>query len=158
MFLALELNRLPPSKMPFGAVPGAGAWSVIEQLLPRDVLILRISAVGSRAIPTIMMMDLNATAPSLRQFERDGSVLRGAAILSTRRAQEVEQWTLDPLSEIRVEATEYCEQTQQFVVVTQFTTSDGHQFSVPYGKATAPARGRRLWRAKPRTSTSHSQP
>lgn len=148
MFLALELNRLHPSKMPFGEVPGAGAWTVIEQLLPRDVLILRVSSRRSRAVPTIVMMDLTATASSIGKLANDGSILRGAAILSTRLARETEQWTLDPLNEIRVEATEYCELAKQLVKVTQFTTSGGRKVSVPYALATRAARGRRLWRAK----------
>lgn len=154
MFLALELNRLHPSKIPFGEIQGASAWSVIEQLIPRDVLILRMSAPRSRAVPTIVMMDLTATAPSLGQFANDGSVLRGAAILSTRHAGEAEQWTLDPLSEIRVGATEYCELTKQLVTVTQFITSQGRKLTVPYALATRSARGRRLWRAKAPANSS----
>ncbi|WP_071335131.1 hypothetical protein [Burkholderia contaminans] len=148
MFLALELNRLHPSRMPFGEVPGAGAWSVIEQLLPRDVLILRVSPARSKVVPTIVLMDLTATASSLDQLANSRSVLRGAAILSTQRAQAVEQWTLDPLSEIRIGATEYCQQTEKLLKVTQFTTSEGRKFSVPYALASRAARGRRLWRAK----------
>lgn len=158
MFLALELNRLHPSKMPFGEVPGAGAWTVVEQLLPRDVLILRVSPPRSRAVPTIVMMDLTATASSLGQFANDGSVLRGAAILSTQRAKAAEHWTLDPLKEIRVEAAEYCELTKQLVRVTQFITSDGRKFSVPYAAATRATRGRRLWRARATTRSSPVEP
>lgn len=155
MFLALELNRLHPSKVPFGPIPGGGAWSVIEQLLPRDVLILRVSSARSKAVPTIMMMDLTATASSLGQFENDGSILRGAAILSTRYAREVEEWTLDPLNEIRVGVTEFCEQTKQLMKVTQFTMSDGRRFSVPYAMAIRTARGRRLWSAKASKSSAN---
>ncbi|WP_260426072.1 hypothetical protein [Burkholderia cenocepacia] len=100
-------------------------------------------------------MDLTATASSLGQFESDGSILRGAAILSTRYAREVEEWTLDPLNEIRVGVTEFCEQTKQLMKVTQFTMSDGRRFSVPYAMAIRTARGRRLWSAQASKSSAN---
>ena len=148
MFLALELNRLPPGKIPFGELPDAGVWTVIEQVLPRDILILRVSSPRSRAVPTIVMVDLAATASSLSQIATDGSVLRGAAILSTQQAREAEHWTLDPLIEIRVDATEYCEHSKRLLKVTQFTMANGRRRSIPYELATRATRGRRLWRAK----------
>lgn len=152
MFLASESNRVPAWSVPFGAPPGANVCAVIEQLLPRDVLILRVSRARSRAIPTIVMLDLTATAPSLEQFVGGDVVLRDAAVLSTRQARETDQWTLDPLSEIRVGATEYedSRQGERLVTVTRFTTAAGRTFSVPYALAMRPARGRRLWRAKTR--------
>ncbi|WP_429553176.1 hypothetical protein [Paraburkholderia sp. MM5477-R1] len=53
------------------------------------------------------MLDLPATAATLEQFVGGDVVLRDAAVLSTRLAREVGQWTLEPLCEIRVGATEY---------------------------------------------------
>lgn len=157
MFVASENNRLPSSAVPFQP-EGAGVWGVISQLVPRDVLILRVSPRRSRDMPTIVMMDLTGSAPSLDQFADGDTVLRGAAVLSTRQAQEVEQWTLEPLSEIRVGATEYDSSSGRdglLVTVTRFTTAAGRTFSVPYAVATRPARGTRLWRAKaPRTQAS----
>ncbi|MGF6723361.1 hypothetical protein P3T43_002716 [Paraburkholderia sp. GAS41] len=152
MFLASESNRVPGWLVPFGAPPGANVCSAIEQLLPRDVLILRVSRARSRAIPTIVMLDLTATAPSLEQFVGGDVVLRDAAVLSTQQAREIDQWTLDPLSEIRVGATEYedSRQGERLVMVTRFTTAAGRTFSVPYALAMRPARGRRLWAAKTR--------
>jgi hypothetical protein len=150
MFMTSEKNRVPPYALPFGEPEGATAWTAIEQLIPRDVLILRVSPAGSRAVPTIVMLDLQATAPHLEQFVGGDVVLRGAAVLSTRLAQEVDQWTLDPLSEIRAGVTEpekYSE-GERLLTVTRFTTAAGRTFSVPHGVATRPARGRRLWRAR----------
>lgn len=150
MFVASESNRVPAWLVPFGTPPGASVCTAIEQLIPRDVLILRVSRARSRAIPTILMLDLTATARSLEQFVGGNVVLRGAAVLSTRQAREFDQWTLDPLSEIRVGATEYEDSSQgeRLVTVTRFTTAAGRTFSVPYALAMRPARGRRLWRAK----------
>ncbi|MGF6851554.1 hypothetical protein [Paraburkholderia sp. CI3] len=149
MFVTSEKNRLPSSAVPFEP-EGAGVWGVIAQLMPRDVLILRVSPRGSRAVPTIVMMDLTGSAQSLDQFAGGDVVLRDAAVLSTKLAREVDQWTLEPLSEIRVRATEpeQYSQGERLVTVTRFTTSAGRTFSVPYALATRPARGRRLWRAK----------
>jgi hypothetical protein len=150
MFVTSEKNRLPPYAVPFGELPGAGVWSAIEQLIPRDVLILRVSPARSRVVPTIVMLDLPAMAPLLEQFVGGDVVLRGAAVLSTRLAREVDQWTLEPLSEIRLGVTEYehGERGRQLFTVTRFTTAAGRTFSVPYALAMRPARGRRLWRAK----------
>ncbi|MGF6507087.1 hypothetical protein OKW26_002890 [Paraburkholderia sp. 32] len=150
MFVTSEINRVPPSNVPFGGLPGRGVWSAVQQLLPRDVLILRVSRARSRAVPTIVMLDLPATAATLEQFVGGDVVLRDAAVLSTRRAREDEQWTLEPLCEIRVGATEYEHRGtgKQLLTVTRFTTAAGRTLSVPYALATQPARGRRLWRAK----------
>ncbi|MFM0046938.1 hypothetical protein [Paraburkholderia sediminicola] len=125
-------------------------WSSVQQLIPRDVLILRVSQARSRAVPTIVMLDLPANAATLEQFVGGDVILRGAAVLSTQLAHEVERWTLDPVSEIRVGATEYEHggEGKQLLTVARFTTSAGRTFSVPYALATQPARGRRLWRAK----------
>ncbi|MGF6852949.1 hypothetical protein [Paraburkholderia sp. CI3] len=149
MFVTSEKNRLPSSAVPFEP-GGAGVWGVISQLMPRDVLILRVSPRGSRAVPTIVMMDLTGSAQSLDQFAGGDVVLRDAAVLSTKLAREVDQWTLEPLSETRVRATEpeQYSRGERLVTVTRFTTATGRTFSVPYALATRPARGRRLWRAK----------
>jgi hypothetical protein len=157
MFVTTEKNRVPPYALPFGEPEGATAWTAIEQLMPRDVLILRVSPPRSRVVPTILMLDLSATAPHLEQFVGRDAVLRGAAVLSTRQGREVGQWTLEPLSEIRVGATEaeQYSQGERLVTVTRFTTVAGRTFSVPYALATGPARGARLWRAKaPATSAT----
>ncbi|MFM0045451.1 hypothetical protein [Paraburkholderia sediminicola] len=134
----------------FNELPGASAWSAIEQLIPRDVLILRVSPARSRVVPTIVMLDLSETAPHLERFVGGDVVLRGAAVLSTQLAHEVDRWTLDPVSEIRVGVTEpeQYSQGERLVTVTRFTTAAGRTFSVPCALATRPARGRRLWRAK----------
>ena len=132
------------------AAEGASVWAAIEQLSPRDVLMLRVSPARSRVVPSIIMLDLFATAPYLEQFVGGEVVLRGAAVLSTRRAREVEQWTLDPLSEIRVGGTEPEQYSggERLVTVTRFTTAAGRTFSVPVALATRAARGKRLWRAR----------
>ncbi|MEX3939866.1 MULTISPECIES: hypothetical protein [Paraburkholderia] len=150
MFVTSEKNRLPPYALPFGEPEGATAWTAIEQLIPRDVLILRVSPARSRVVPSIVMLDLSTTAPHLEQFVGGDVVLRGAAVLSTKFAREVDRWTLDPLSEIRVGVTESerYSQGERLVTVTRFTTAAGRTFSVPVALATRPARGRRLWRAK----------
>jgi hypothetical protein len=148
MFVTSENNRLPLSEVPF--VPeGTGVWGVVSQLVPRDVLILRVSPRGSRGVPAIVMMDLQGSASSLDQFADGDAVLRGAAVLSTRRAGEVGQWTLEPLSEIRIGATEGGYDSDDLLVsVTRFTTEAGRRFSVPYAVATRASRGKRVWRAK----------
>ncbi|MEX3982154.1 hypothetical protein AB4Y45_24610 [Paraburkholderia sp. EG287A] len=149
MFVTSENNRLPSSALPFEP-EGAGVWGVISQLFPRDVLILRVSERRSRAVPTIVMMDLAGSAQSLDQFADGDVVVRGAAVLSTRLAREVDQWTLEPVSEIRIGVTEpeKYSQGERLMTVTRFTTATGRTFSVPYSLATRRARGRRLWRAK----------
>jgi hypothetical protein len=157
MFLTSEKNRLPPYALPFGESEGATAWTAIEQLIPRDVLILRVSPARSRVVPTIVMLDLKATAPHIEQFVGGDVVLRGAAVLSTQLAREVDRWTLDAVSEIRIGVTEQEKYSQgvRLLSVTRFTTAAGRTLSVPYALATQPARGRRLWRAKaPATSAT----
>jgi hypothetical protein len=151
MFVTSEKNRLPPYALPFGEPEGATAWSAIEQLIPRDVLILRVSPARSRVVPSIVMLDLSTTAPHLEQFVGGDVVLRGAAVLSTKFAREVDRWTLEPVSEIRIGVTESEQYSkgERLVTVTRFTTAAGRTFSVPFALATRPARGRRLWRAKP---------
>jgi hypothetical protein len=154
MFVTSEKNRLAPWEMLLPDVEGASVWAAIEQLSPRDVLMLRVSPAGSRGVRSIIMLDLFATAPYLEQFVGGDVVLRGAAVLSTRRAREVDQWTLDPLSEIRVGGTEPEQYSggERLLTVTRFTTAAGRTFSVPVALATRPARGRRLWRAKKRVA------
>ncbi|WP_321955392.1 hypothetical protein [Paraburkholderia bannensis] len=93
-------------------------------------------------------MDLNSGAGSLDQFEGGDATVRGAAVVSTRLSQPTDEWFLEPLSEIRIGATEFSEPDQKLFSVTQFVTAAGRKFSVPYAVATRPARGRRLWRAK----------
>ncbi|WP_245641553.1 hypothetical protein [Paraburkholderia bannensis] len=93
-------------------------------------------------------MDLNSGAGSLDQFEDGEATVRGAAVVSTRLSQPTDKWSLEPLSEIRIGATEFSEPDKKLFSVTQFTTAGGRKFSVPYAVATRPARGRRLWRAK----------
>ncbi|MBB5402631.1 hypothetical protein OKW50_004217 [Paraburkholderia youngii] len=157
MFVTSEKNRLAPWEMFLPDAEGASVWAAIEQLSPRDVLMLRVSPARSRVVPTIVMLDLCATAPYLEQFVGGEVVLRGAAVLSTRQARAVEQWTLDPLSEIRVGVTEPEQYSggERLVTVTRFTTAAGRTFSVPVALAERPAPGRRLWRAKaPRTEAS----
>ena len=150
MFVTSESHRVPALNVPFGGLPGRGVWSAVQQLLPRDVLILRVSQARSRAVPTIVMLDLPETAPTIGEFLGGEVVLRDAAILSTRMAREVDQWTLEPLGEIRVGVTEYEHRGtgKQLLTVTRFTTTAGRTLSVPYALATKPSRGRRLWRAK----------
>ena len=150
MFVTCESNRVPALNVPFGGLPGRGVWSAVQQLLPRDVLILRVSRPRSRAVPTIVMLDLRETAPTLEQFVEGAVVVRDAAILSTRMALEVEKWTLEPLGEIRVGATETEQYSkgERLVTVTRFTTAAGRTLSVPYALAAKPARGRRLWGAR----------
>ncbi|MGF6288713.1 hypothetical protein [Paraburkholderia youngii] len=157
MFVTSEKNRLAPWEMLLPKAEEASVWAAIEQLSPRDVLMLRVSPARSRVVPSIIMLDLFATAPYLEQFVGGEVVLRGAAVLSTRRGREVEQWTLDPLSEIRIGVTQPEEYSggERLVTVTRYTTAAGRTFFVPVALAERPARGRRLWRAKaPRTEAS----
>lgn len=141
MFLIHDENRLPlPS-----AVAGAGIWAVMEQWVPGDLLVLRVAEKGSRAVPRVVWMGLTRGAASLDQFLDGASVLRGAAVVSTNGLKLVENWYLDPLREIRVGATEYSENHQARLTVTQFTTTAGRKFSVPHGFASRYARGRRVW-------------
>lgn len=149
MFVTSEINRVPRIEVPFGALLEREVWSAVEQLIPRDLLILRVSRARSRSVPTIVMLDLPANASELEKFVGGDVVLRDAAVLSTRQAREVDQWTLDPLTEIRVGATEYEGGGEgKLLAVTRFTTAAGRTFSVPYAMALRPARGRRLWRAR----------
>jgi hypothetical protein len=158
MFVTSEKNRIPPYALPFVEAAGATAWSAIEQLVPRDVLILRVSPAGSRAVPTIVMLDLRETAGMLEQFVGGDVVLRGAAVLSTKMAREVERWTLDPVSEIRIGVTEseQYSQGERLLSTTRLTTAAGHTLSVPYALATKASRGRRLWRAKAPATPVHA--
>jgi hypothetical protein len=147
MFVTNEENRLP---MPViaGGHEGTAVWGVVSQMMASDVLILRMSRRGSRGAPAIVMLDLNRSAPALDQFDSGDAVLRGAAVLSTQHGQEVGKWTLEPLSEIRIRATENGYDDGPMFTATQFTTAAGRKFSVPYAVATRASRGKRLWRAK----------
>jgi len=106
MFLIQDENRLPLSA---AVGDGAGLWAMMEQWTPGDLLVLRVSAKRTREIPRVVWMDLTFGAASLSQFLDGASVLRGAAVVSTRGVCLVENWYLDPLSEIRVGASEYSE-------------------------------------------------
>jgi hypothetical protein len=152
MFLIQDENRLPLQSAIAGA--GAGVMAIVEQWAPGDILVLRVSRARARGIPGVIWMDLTSGAGSLDQFLEGGAVLRGAAILSTRIGRPVEDWRLEPLSEIRVGATEFSDRHRQLHVVTQFTTTAGRKFSVPHALASSPARGRRIWRAKPQAAAS----
>ncbi|WP_258397067.1 hypothetical protein [Paraburkholderia unamae] len=147
MFLIRKENRLPLQSTIAGE--GAGIWAVAEQWTPGEMLVLRVSEKRARGLPSVIWMDLTSGAAALGQFLSGDNVLRGAAVVSTRRGRPVEDWYLDPLSEIRVGATEYgIDSDKQLLSVTQFTTSDGRKFSVPHALATRRARGKRVWRAK----------
>ncbi|KHK59481.1 hypothetical protein PI86_09160 [Burkholderia sp. A9] len=152
MFLIQDENRLPLQSAVAGE--GAGVWAVMEQWTPGDLLVLRVSEKRSRGVPCVIWMDLTSGAASLDQFLDGGNVLRGAAVVSTRRGRPVEDWYLDPLSEIRVGATEISADDRTLLTVTQFTTVAGRKFSVAHGFATRYARGRRIWQAR----RSHSGP
>ncbi|WP_254776240.1 hypothetical protein [Ralstonia sp. 25mfcol4.1] len=146
MFLIQDENRLPlPSAL---AGDGAGVWAVMEQWTPGDLLVLRVAEKRAREIPRVVWMDLTRGAASLNQFLDGTSVLRGAAVVSTRGGCLAEDWYLDPLSEIRIGVSEHSESHQALLSVTQFTTSAGRRFSIPHGFATRYARGRRVWRAE----------
>ncbi|GJG94340.1 hypothetical protein [Cupriavidus pauculus] len=145
MFLIQDENRLPLQSALVG--DGAGVWAVLEQWTPGDLLVLRVAQKRTREIPRVVWMDLTRGAASLNQFLDGASVVRGAAVVSTRQMDHAENWHLDPLSEIRVGASEYSESHRKLLTVTQFTTTEGRKFSVPHGFATGYARGRRVWRA-----------
>ncbi|MGF6552340.1 hypothetical protein QFZ96_007476 [Paraburkholderia youngii] len=144
MFLIQPENVLPLQS----AVAGADVCAVAEQWTPGDLLVLRVASTGAREMPSVIWMDLTAGAGSLDQFVDGEATVRGAALVSTRLSRPAEEWYLEPLSEIRIGATEFSEQDRKLFSVTQFTTAAGRKFSVPYAVATRPARGRRVWRAK----------
>ncbi|MBB4513898.1 hypothetical protein [Paraburkholderia fungorum] len=143
MFLIRNENRLPLQSTTAGEV--AGVWMAAEQWTSGDLLVLKVSAKRARGLPGVIWTDLRSGAASLDKFLEGNTVLRGAAVVSTRHGCAVEDWYLDPLSEIRVGATEFNERDQAWLAVTQFTTSAGRSFSVPHGLATRYARGRRVW-------------
>jgi hypothetical protein len=152
MFLIQAENVLPLQS----AVAGADVCAVAEQWTPGDLLVLRVGRAGERTVPSVIWMDLTSGAGSLDQFLEGDVTVRGAAVVSTRLSQPTEKWSLEPLSEIRIGATEYSEQDKKLFLIAQFTTTAGRKFSVPYAVATSPARGRRVWRAKsPRSQVSH---
>ncbi|WP_321911989.1 hypothetical protein [Burkholderia cepacia] len=126
---------------------GATVWAVMKQWTPGDLLMLRVSEKRARGIPSVICTDLVSGAALLKQFLHGSKVLRGAAVVSTRRARQVDDWNLDPLREIRVGATEFSEDDCTLLTVAQFTTVTGREFSVPSGFATRYTRGRRVWRA-----------
>jgi hypothetical protein len=144
MFVIQAENILPLQS----AAAGADVCAVAEQCTPGDLLVLRVARTGAREIPSVIWMDLTTGAGSLDQFLDGEATVRGAAVVSTRLSRPAEEWSLEPLSEIRIGATEFSERDGKLLSVTQFTTSVGRVFSVPYAVATHPARGRRVWRAK----------
>lgn len=125
---------------------GAGVWAVMEQWVPSDLLVLRVSEKRSRTAPRVVWMDLNRGSAALNHFLDGTNVLRGAAVVSTGGPRQVEDWFLDPLYEIRVGVCEYSESHHAFLTATQFTTTAGRKFSVTHGFAARYARGRRVWR------------
>jgi hypothetical protein len=98
-------------------------------------------------MPRVVWMDLTRGAACLDQFLDGACVLRGAAVVSTGGAHLTESWSLDPLLEIRVGASEFSESHQRLLTATQFTTTAGRRISVPHGFASRHARGRRVWQA-----------
>lgn len=147
MFLIQDENRLPLVSALAGE--GAGVWAVMEQWVPGDLLVLRVSEKRSRQVPRTIWMDLTRGAAFLDQFLDGSSVLRGAAVVSIRGACPAEDWCLEPLREIRVGASEYSQGHQALLAVTQFTTTAGRRFSVPHGFAAGYRRGRRVLQAPP---------
>jgi hypothetical protein len=146
MFLTCEGNRLPVQSALAGE--GAAVWAVAEMWSGGDALILQFSKSGDRGVPRVVMMDLLLGATSLDQFASRGQVLRGAAVLRIRPHDASDCWSLETLEEIRVGATEASETEERFVQVTQFTTSEGRQFSVPFALVDKFSRGKRIYRQR----------
>jgi hypothetical protein len=141
MFLTCEGNRLPIQSALVGE--GAAVWSTTEIWGVGDALILKFSKFGDRGVPWFVMMDLLWGAASLDQLVSQRQILRGAALLRIG-PQGAPCWSLEMLTEIRIGATEVSERGH-FVSVTQFTTSEGRQFSIPFAPVDKFSRGRRIY-------------
>jgi hypothetical protein len=146
MFFIQDEYRLPLQSAVVGS--GAAVLAVVEQWSPGDLLVLRVARARARGIPSVIWMELTSGAAALDQFLGSGSVLRGAAVVSTPLNRPTDEWYVDPLDEIRVGATEFSESVGKLVTVTQFTTTGGRKISVPHSLADRRARGRRVWRAR----------
>ncbi|MGF6759211.1 hypothetical protein [Paraburkholderia sp. GAS42] len=146
MFLTCEGNRLPVQSALAGE--GSAVWAVTEMWSGGDALILQFTNAGKRGLPRTVMMDLLWGAASLDQFASGGQVLRGAAVLRVKARGVSDRWSLETVSEIRVGATEASKSEDGFVQVTQFTTSEGRQFSVPFALTDRSSRGKRIFRER----------
>ena len=78
-----------------------------------DLLVLRVARTGAREMPSVIWMDLSTGASSLDQFVEGEVTVRGAAVVSMRLSRPAEEWYLEPLSEIRIGATEFREQDRK---------------------------------------------
>jgi hypothetical protein len=145
MFLIQDEHRMPLQSAVVGR--GAAVLAMVEQWTFGDLLVLRVARPRERGIARVMWMDLTSGAAALEQFVASTNVLRGAAVVNTQLHRPTEEWHVDPLSEIRIGATEFSERDRRLVTVTQFTTTSGRKFSVPHGFADRYARGKRVWRA-----------
>jgi|SRR5690349_8072985 len=143
MFLTCEQNRLPYPPMMGG--DGLSMWGVVEMFGGSELLILQFSAT-SRGIPRVAMVNLSSgAAATLAQLDSDGQVVRGAAVLSAGPQQGSAQWTLEPLREIHLGATEAFDDQHELVSFARFTTAKGAHFSLPIGVADRHSNGKRIF-------------
>lgn len=147
MFLTCERDRLPVQSALAGE--GAAVWAVAEMWSGGDALILQFSKSGDRGVPRVVIMDLLWGAASLDQFASHRQVVRGAAVLRFKPHSASDCWFLETLREIRIGATVENEVGARFLQVTQFTTSEGRQFFVPFAPVDKFSRGKRIYRQRP---------
>lgn len=149
MFLTSDQNRLPGAA---GLSGGVALWAVTEMLGGRDVLILQFAAT-KRDLPRVAMVELASGAgATLTQLDLDGQIVRGAAVLSATPHKDSAQWSLEPLSEIHIGATEAFDEQHPLVSFARFTTATGEQHSLPIGIADKPSRGKRIYPSTPARS------
>jgi hypothetical protein len=149
MFLTCEQNRLPAGPAFTSEV---ALWAVAEMWGGDDVLILQFAAT-KRDLPRVAMVGLSTGgAHTLMQLESDGKIVRGAAVLSAKR-KNCAQWTLEPVSEIHLGATEAFDDESPLVSFARFTTAAGENISLPIGFTDRHSRGKRVYPAAPARSS-----
>ncbi|WP_074772240.1 hypothetical protein [Paraburkholderia fungorum] len=146
MFLTCDQHRLPFQSGLAGK--NGTVWAVTEMWTGGDALVVQFSKSGDRGLPRTVMMDLVSSANSLEQFVSDGVVLRDAAVLRVTPRGKSERFSFETVREIRIGATETDGPDGRLLQVTQFTTSAGRQFSVPFALAEKASRGRRIYRER----------
>jgi hypothetical protein len=153
MFLTSDQNRQPAGP---GFTSGVALWAVAKMWGGEDVRILQFAATR-RDLPRGAMVGLSTGGGhTLMQLESDGQTVRGAAVLSARQ-DNCAQWTLEPVSEIHLGATEAFDDESPLVSFARFTTAAGENISLPIGFTDRHSRGKRVYPTGPARSSKASR-
>ena len=151
MFITQENNALPLHS--FFAGDGTTIWSAIEFFNPGDTLLVQFSDSSRHTIRRLVMLDLIGATQTLKQISSQGGVVRGVAVLRTKRDKSISHWVLEPIQEISVRSGPSIKGDDGAIAVTTFTTTEGRSFSM-FGGATTVTKKQRIYKARGRAAIS----